>query len=54
MGVHAVANVALLALLVPRFGIEGAAAATSLVRVSWNLILMGVVWRRLGVRSLPF
>jgi O-antigen/teichoic acid export membrane protein len=52
--VHALANLAGLALLTPRFGPEGAAVATSFVRASWNLVLLFVVWRRLGVRSTLF
>lgn len=52
--VHAVANLVGLALLTPRFGPEGAAVATSVVRASWNLWLLVVVWRRLGVRSTLF
>jgi O-antigen/teichoic acid export membrane protein len=52
--VHALANLAGLALLTPRFGLEGAAIATSVVRASWNLWLLVVVWRRLGVRSTLF
>lgn len=47
----AVAHLALQALLVPRFGIEGSAAATALSRAGWNIAMAVAVWRRMGLRA---
>jgi O-antigen/teichoic acid export membrane protein len=38
-------------LLIPRYGIEGAAVATSLSRVSWNLVMAFAVWRTMRLRA---
>ncbi len=54
VGITAVLNIALNALLIPRFGIEGAAVATGVSLVAWNLALYVVAGRRLAVRCLPF
>jgi len=54
VGVSAAGNVALNAALIPIWGIEGAAVATSLTLVAWNVAFAVYVHRRLGVRSLPF
>lgn len=51
LGVHAVLNVGLLALLVPPYGIVGAAAATGLTRASWNLVMALAVWRSMRLRA---
>lgn len=45
-----VLNVVLNALLIPHFGLIGAAAATAAANVAWNLSLVLVVRRRLGLR----
>ena len=47
-------NVALNLVLIPLFGVIGAAMATSASLVFWNVWLWQVVHRRLGVSSLPF
>jgi O-antigen/teichoic acid export membrane protein len=52
VGVSAVLNVALNALLIPRLGLEGAALATALSTLSWNVLLSVLVYRRLGFYSL--
>lgn len=49
-----VINVALNAGLIPLFGLLGAAAATATANVLWNLSLVLVVKRRLGLSSLAF
>lgn len=46
-------NVALNLLLIPDYGIEGAAIATALSTVLWNVMLWHSVWRKLGVDSSP-
>lgn len=48
--VAAVLNVALNALLIPRFGMYGAAWATTVSIISWNLALQWFVVKRLGIR----
>jgi O-antigen/teichoic acid export membrane protein len=47
---HALLNVGLCALLIPRWGIEGAAAAAVASLIAWNLLLAARVWRLLGIR----
>jgi O-antigen/teichoic acid export membrane protein len=49
-----VLNVVLNALLIPRFGLIGAAAATATANVVWNLTLVLIVRRRLGLRPTAF
>ncbi len=52
--VGAVINVGLNLLLIPRFGIEGAAVATSVSLVAWRTSSAILVWRRLGLRPTVF
>jgi O-antigen/teichoic acid export membrane protein len=52
VGFSAALNVLLNALLIPRFGIDGAAAATALSTLTWNALLAAFVYRRLGFYSL--
>jgi O-antigen/teichoic acid export membrane protein len=54
MVLGAAATLLLNLLLVPRFGVEGAAAATALSTVAWNLGLFAAAKRRLGVAAFPF
>ncbi|MFV1990597.1 MAG: polysaccharide biosynthesis C-terminal domain-containing protein, partial [Acidimicrobiales bacterium] len=54
VGVAAVVNVGLNLVLVPRWGIEGAATATAASFVIWNVWLWRAVRRRLGINSLAF
>jgi O-antigen/teichoic acid export membrane protein len=51
LGTSAVVNVTLNALLIPHFGIAGAAAATAATTGLWNIWLLVLVNRRLGIRS---
>jgi len=51
IGFGAVFNVVLNFLLIPLWGIEGAAIATSSSMVIWNVILIWFVWKRLGIYS---
>ncbi len=51
IGLGAIANVILNFLLIPPWGIDGAAIATSSSMVIWNIILMWFVWKRLGIFS---
>jgi O-antigen/teichoic acid export membrane protein len=44
-------NVLLNLVLIPRFGIEGAAAATATTVLVTKVVLSTLVWRRLGVRT---
>lgn len=52
VGFGAISNVALNLLLIPPFGLEGAAVATVLGTLSWNVLLSVFVYRRLGFYSL--
>lgn len=47
---HVALNAALCALLIPRWGLEGAAAAATLSLVAWNLLLASRVRSLLGIR----
>ena len=47
----AVLNLVLNALLIPAYGIVGAAVAAAISLISWNLILAVLVYRRLGIHS---
>lgn len=52
IGIAALCNVVLNLILIHPFGIEGAAAATALTLVIWNLILRAFVKRRLGIETM--
>lgn len=52
MGAAAV-NVALNVLLIPTFGIEGAAVATASTVVAMNAVAVWLIYRRLGVTAIP-
>ena len=47
-------NIVLNLLLIPQFGIEGAATATAVAFVLWNVILWRLVWKRLRINSTGF
>lgn len=49
----AILNIILNVLMIPIWGIQGAAFATSVSTISWNLILMYLVWKRLGLITFP-
>jgi len=51
MGLAALLNVALNAVLIPRWGLTGAGVATGLTTVLWNLTLVAHARRKLGVSS---
>ena len=51
MAVGAIGNIALNFVLIPRFGMVGAAVATSLTLLVWNLMMWRAARRRLGVGS---
>lgn len=53
-GAGALANIGLNALLIPRFGIAGAALATALTTIAMSTVLVTLVRRRLGLRSSIF
>lgn len=52
VGFSALLNVALNVLLIPRMGLTGAALATALGTLSWNVLLSYFVYKRLGFYSL--
>lgn len=51
MATSAVLNVLMNLLLIPAWGIEGAAVATAVTTVLWNVALSYFVWIRLGIRA---
>jgi O-antigen/teichoic acid export membrane protein len=51
IGVATVVNVFLNTLLIPKWGIEGAAVATGSSIIIWNFLLAWYVWKRLGIYS---
>src|SRR5690606_14902262 len=53
VAVAAVANLLLNFLLIPRFGINGAAASTAVSLALWNILLARTVAKRLGLSSGP-
>jgi O-antigen/teichoic acid export membrane protein len=50
----AVLNVVLNVILIPFYGMAGAAVASTTSLVVWNLVLRSLVWRRLGLNSTAF
>jgi O-antigen/teichoic acid export membrane protein len=54
LAVSATLGVALQALLIPRFGILGAASATTLTLVFWNVVLAWFVFRRMRLDPTVF
>lgn len=54
MAVAAVLNLLLNFLLIPPFGMIGAAVATAAAMLTWNLLLWWAVRKRLGINSLAF
>jgi O-antigen/teichoic acid export membrane protein len=53
-GIAVVVNLVLNLALIPAWGMTGAAAATTLSLVTWNLILIGRVRHRLGISSVAW
>lgn len=54
VAISAVINVFLNALLIPQWGVEGAATATALSTIIWNILLVIFVRQRLGINMNPF
>jgi O-antigen/teichoic acid export membrane protein len=54
VAVAALANIILNFLLIPPFGLVGAAAATASTFVIWNLLLRRAVWQRIHIESMAF
>lgn len=54
LGGSVVLNIVLNAILIPRYGIIGAALATCVATVAWNPVLVYLTWRYLGVNMLAF
>lgn len=52
VGGSAVANILLNAWLIPKWGIQGAAIATTATTIAWSTILVYAAWRRLGLRAM--
>jgi O-antigen/teichoic acid export membrane protein len=51
IGIGVVLSVALNAVLVPKWGVEGAATATSISMMARNILMVLLVYRRLGIQS---
>jgi O-antigen/teichoic acid export membrane protein len=54
VAVAALANLILNFVLIPPFGLVGAAAATACTFIIWNLLLRRAVWQRLQIESMAF
>jgi O-antigen/teichoic acid export membrane protein len=54
VAIAAVANVALNFVLIPPFGLVGAATATACTFIMWNLLLRRAVWRRIHIETMAF
>ena len=52
IGGCAIANIILNVLLIPKWGIEGAAITTAITTIAWSTILVYAAWRRLGVKAM--
>ena len=50
-GVNALLNLSLSVILIPKWGMEGAATASASSLIIWNLLLAAVVYKRLGIDS---
>jgi O-antigen/teichoic acid export membrane protein len=53
LGVGAASNILLNLLLVPRWGIEGAAVAYAGSMILWNVLLAVLLYRKVGLHSTP-
>jgi O-antigen/teichoic acid export membrane protein len=51
IGMAALLNIVLNAVLIPRFGLEGAAVSTAVSTAFWNIALVVMVRKRIGIRS---
>lgn len=54
IGVGAMINVILNVLLIPQWGMFGAAIATAVSLTAWNLLLTIFIYMRTGILSTPF
>ena len=54
VGIAALCNIVLNLMLVPNFGLEGAASATACSMILWNFWLWRTVQRKLGIKSTAF
>jgi len=54
IGISASLNVVLNAILIPLWGLEGAATATTTSMIVWNILLAIWVYKRLGIHSTAF
>lgn len=51
LGISATLNIILNAVLIPRWGLEGAATATAMSMVLWNILMAIMVYRRIRIYS---
>ena len=54
IGISAVLNIVLNAILIPQWGLEGAALATAGTTVLWSVLMAFLVYKRLGIDSTAF
>ena len=50
----AILNIVLNFLFIPRWGIQGAAVATTVTIIGFNLVYMTYAWRRIGIKTTLF
>ena len=54
LGIGALLNIVLSLILIPQWGLEGAAVATTISMVAWNLLLVAFVFKRLQIHTTIF
>ena len=54
IGVGAIVELLLSLLLIPRWGASGAAVATAISLITWNVVLAVFLWRRTGISATAF
>lgn len=54
VAIAAIANVFMGILLVPKFGLNGAATATTVTLIVWNFLLRRAVWNRLRIETFAY
>lgn len=54
IGVCALFNIVLNAMLIPLFGMSGAASATAITTAMWNLMMLGYTWKKLQINPTIF
>jgi O-antigen/teichoic acid export membrane protein len=54
IGLCAIANIVLNALLIPAYGMLGAASATAITTAMWNFMMLGYTWKKMQINPTIF